>query len=376
MDVAQDVFIYIRGNSIQPSGSFQQATRCRNIKTLYFYGETDEHEAQYESLEDVKDAFKQNIITSKAITNLSTCLDENDNDKLIENSFFNLYCYNEYVKDIFHTDKEKHFENILKNNGFIVTSLGTPVKLDKETNDEMKSIVEQHNDEMFDEFLDAPERDLIKFDIFNKAITLLGLLEADRATLMHYKDIITNKYKLVEHLNIIRLMKDEMYIDAKLNQVYENGFDAKSINNIYNKIKLLRSIEATYDIKPLDVVTDRKGDIEMTDEMFTLFKSLFRTQKKKPTTFKELKQLYVGIIKHIASNDIISSKQDGKSKDGKRKEYSYSLDETLIKYHLELNKYINKNGKHFHSGFVERFGIDVKHTEICESDEECNFLDM
>ena len=34
VDVPQDVFIYIAGNSIQPSGSYQQATRCRNIKTL------------------------------------------------------------------------------------------------------------------------------------------------------------------------------------------------------------------------------------------------------------------------------------------------------------------------------------------------------
>jgi hypothetical protein len=32
VDVPQDVFIYIAGNSIQPSGSFQQAIRCRNIK--------------------------------------------------------------------------------------------------------------------------------------------------------------------------------------------------------------------------------------------------------------------------------------------------------------------------------------------------------
>jgi hypothetical protein len=39
IDVPQDVFLYIAGNSIQPSGSYQQATRCRNIKTLYYFGE-------------------------------------------------------------------------------------------------------------------------------------------------------------------------------------------------------------------------------------------------------------------------------------------------------------------------------------------------
>ena len=35
VDIAQDVFIYIRGNSIQTTGSFQQATRCRNKKQHY-----------------------------------------------------------------------------------------------------------------------------------------------------------------------------------------------------------------------------------------------------------------------------------------------------------------------------------------------------
>ncbi len=36
---SQDVFIHITGNSLQPSGSYQQTTRCRNIRTLYYFGE-------------------------------------------------------------------------------------------------------------------------------------------------------------------------------------------------------------------------------------------------------------------------------------------------------------------------------------------------
>ena len=40
IDVPQDVFIYISGGSILPTGSYQQATCCRNIRSLYYYGET------------------------------------------------------------------------------------------------------------------------------------------------------------------------------------------------------------------------------------------------------------------------------------------------------------------------------------------------
>ena len=36
IELNQDVFIHILGRSIQPSGSFQQATRTRQIKTFYY----------------------------------------------------------------------------------------------------------------------------------------------------------------------------------------------------------------------------------------------------------------------------------------------------------------------------------------------------
>jgi hypothetical protein len=42
IDTPQDVFIYINGNSILPSGSFQQTTRTRNINKLYYYCNVNE----------------------------------------------------------------------------------------------------------------------------------------------------------------------------------------------------------------------------------------------------------------------------------------------------------------------------------------------
>ena len=38
-------------------------------------------------------------------------LNKNDDAEIVENSFFNLWCYNEYVKDTFETNKLKHFEH-------------------------------------------------------------------------------------------------------------------------------------------------------------------------------------------------------------------------------------------------------------------------
>ena len=57
IDCPQDVFIYIKGNSIHPSGVFQQATRCRYIKSLYYYGEIESKDAKYNNIDEVKQQY-------------------------------------------------------------------------------------------------------------------------------------------------------------------------------------------------------------------------------------------------------------------------------------------------------------------------------
>jgi hypothetical protein len=112
IETPQDVFIYIAGNSIQPSGSYQQATRCRNIKTLYYFGEVSQRDAFYDSLEDVKACVAEAVQTSKAFNTTCTYVDEYDQIQVVKNTFFNLYCYNEFVRDTYETNKVKHFELI------------------------------------------------------------------------------------------------------------------------------------------------------------------------------------------------------------------------------------------------------------------------
>jgi hypothetical protein len=53
IDTAQDVFIYIKGKSILPSGSFQQTTRTRNMKELYYFCNCKSKQATYRNIDDV-----------------------------------------------------------------------------------------------------------------------------------------------------------------------------------------------------------------------------------------------------------------------------------------------------------------------------------
>ena len=60
----QDVFIYIHGQSINPTDSFQQTTRCRNINKLFYYSESKSNEPKYKSVDEIEKLYSEFIETS------------------------------------------------------------------------------------------------------------------------------------------------------------------------------------------------------------------------------------------------------------------------------------------------------------------------
>ena len=149
----QDVFIYIKGGSIQPHGMFQQATRCRNIDTLYYYGEVAEIPYMFDNLEQAKEDIKNGAKTSKELNDLCYYPNEEMENVFIENAFFHLYCYNEYVYDCYKTNKVKHFELILEANGFRLTEEGEKQKINPREKDNMRSVVNDIKMELFEQFM-------------------------------------------------------------------------------------------------------------------------------------------------------------------------------------------------------------------------------
>jgi len=99
-----------------------------------------------------------------------------------------------------------------------------------------------------------------------------------------FEGVLSSIESIDEHLNLILLLRSDEVVSTK------NYQEAA-------RIQFLKRIEVAYDIKPLDVALETTGSLEMGDAIFNLFKRLFRTAKKKPTTFQELRQLYVAIIK-------------------------------------------------------------------------------
>jgi hypothetical protein len=173
----QDVFIYIHGQSINPTDSFQQTTRCRNINKLYYYSESKSNEPKYNSVDEVEHLYSEFIETSDKLNEVCKTINMNYEEVISQNDFLKLYCY-EYTNDIFRTNKTIHYETILKNANFkIIDDNIKPVKFDKVKMNELKDDRIEQYDNLFDEYLNANDNDRTKnkFENINNNIKVLNL---------------------------------------------------------------------------------------------------------------------------------------------------------------------------------------------------------
>ena len=164
-------------------------------------------------------------------------IDVNDDCKFNENTFFKLFGYNEYLTDVYKTNKEYHFRQILKKNGYVMKELGKinklkPAKKAKMKKDKNNYTNEKFNDHIQNIQIDANINDKIDF------------LKLDTIEIREkYQKVVTDDYSKNDDLNLIKLFYDETLLNSKLMALNENNVEYKAIYSNYNKIKLLSSLE-------------------------------------------------------------------------------------------------------------------------------------
>lgn len=352
IDEAQNVFIYIKGDSILPSGSYQQTTRTRNMKNLYYYCNVEEKNEQFDTLEDVKTYYKNVSNASEKLNLMSLSIYDNCiNDDL----FFKIFTYNEYVKDIYNTNKKAHYENILLENKFVIKEEGKQLQIDEKYKKEMAYQTKIIEKRLFDNFL-IDNRKLKKYTNINNNIEALNLTNQNNEILIKYSDIILNSNNLTDHFNIIRLLKSDEYIKNKVKAEEEASFNLKCYNSIYHKIFILRTIELDNNIKPLNVEHFNKvsnKEVILSNDLYKNICYVFRSSKSKPTNQQELGVLYRGMIKNICDSDIFKIKRNNNIR-------LYSLNIDYIKNHIILNSFSNPSYTNYHEYFKNLFEIQDK----------------
>jgi len=357
IDKKQDVFIYIKGLTIDASESFQQLSRTRNIRDVYYFCNREGSGEQYETLEDVDTLYSEIIKNNDIINHLCSYLDDNDNVQISRNTFYKLFIYNEYVKDIYQTCRLRHFENILKDNGFELLKYDTKNNIEIKNDIEFKINIDMSliiNESIFMKYLDSENQDDEEFNELNSLIDLFKL-PREKEILLKYKDIFINEHYRTHHFNLIRFFKNDEYIDTKIKEIELSSSSIKCYNDIYHKIKILRKIQKDNNLSILNLNKNDDGEF-ICDNWDFIAKKIFRSEITKPKTRTEFNKIHISFIKNIIGHQYISSKQPRVSGVKTR---LYEFDRNKINEHIELNKYIsNNNYNSFSSEFRIIFDIE------------------
>jgi hypothetical protein len=117
--------------------------------------------------------------------------------------------------------------------------------------------------------------------------------------------------------------------------------NVKQLDEVANKILLLRKFEKDNNIAPFDInFVSENVKINIRDDEYKYLQTVFRMEKTKPTSKPELQKVYVGMLRNIFGNlNIINSK---KTKTKERKDittYSFNgeLNDKLFKLLFKTN---------------------------------------
>ena len=354
IDTAQDVFIYNKGRTLDPSAIFQQTTRTRNINTLYYYSELKNADPFYEKVDDCKQLYSNIHQTSKEINEVCVYMNENDMETIVENTFFDIFTYNEYVADIYQTNKTAHYENILKTNGFVLSQIGNVKKMSKVMNDELNQPLEEIKEQAFNDLIETGHTEDF---LLSSNIHMLKLENKDSEIIEKYKEIICDKFKLEEHLNIIRSLKDEEFIQQKIFDLERDNYNITVMSSTYHKIKHIQYLESRMKIKryQVDVKLDDITFFDISENEYALICKVFRIIRKKPSNNDDLFKLYVSMLRNIMTSDIVVSK---KGTTRKSQKITYTLNKDLIKFHIQLNMYANPYLRNFEDDLLTYVGVE------------------
>ncbi len=335
----QDHFIYAKGDSISPDSIYQQSTRNRNIDTLYYYFNSKQHNLFYDSLDYTKKYYKELMNANDVLNNVCRQLNEDDESCIIENRFYELYCYNEYIKDCFNTNKRIHYEQILKRKGFVLSTEGNEKKLSRENKKEIKSIM--LSIDIIDQYLkDTKENKDFDFKYENLR-NLIAYFKLKENELKTYQSILTNKFEREHYFNLINLLKGNEKKLLKIANLGRSSYEILQINSIENKINIIKKMYDRHKIKYLSL--DNFVDIDkinITDDEYKIIKHIFRSKKEKPVNAKELQKLLICMLKHIiAYTEVIEVKRTM----NKDKKYIYICKWNEEKFNFYMNLYKNKD---------------------------------
>jgi hypothetical protein len=147
----------------------------------------------------------------------------------------------------------------------------------------------------------------------------------------------------------MKLFKTDEYINSKIDDLNISSYSVKMINNVHNKIYLLRKFEKLFNIQPFDFnfKLDDNDISKLTDCEFIKYKKIFRSEKNKPTKLNDFKIFYKQMIENITGNNLNIIIKDKNKKVNGVKTYQYFINWDLIEQFYFMS--IRNGDEHYYN---------------------------
>jgi hypothetical protein len=203
-----------------------------------------------------------------------------------------------------------------------------PSQLSKELKTEMKEVVNECTEEIFNKWIEG-EIMHKNFDIRKNILKL-----SEKEDIIKYKEFVYDRTTFENHGKTVLLMKDKEFIKEKSNDMMSNTYKEFGIHNIFSKIELLEINEKETKIERFNY---DKATPKVTDATWNMILKLFRKTTKKPDNKVDVIKEYVGMVNNIAKV------YDGKQiKEKNERKTAYTLDVDTLTTSYKLDKFNDK----------------------------------
>jgi len=368
-DVETDVFIVSAGTTIDPKQIGQQATRCRNIKMLYYFMHNVSKAIKFNSLDECKQYVNRNReLYEEQLKDLNILYlsDPCKKPEICKGVFSELFYIIEYQSNILESNFIFQFNTILLDKGFTLDVIGdTNHKID--FSEELKKLTVKDREQMIIGVLNGS---IENKQMLNRIEDVLKILHLTRNDIIYnpvYWQIITNNKKFRGLLNFNRLVQD----NDTTEQVFVTGalyeFPENYISSIESKVKFCHKIENILNIRVLEhdsnLIASRQHEkVQFNGEtLLKNYHNLFEdSERARPIiTFMDYYKLLISCYNHLIAYDLFRINTTRKQINNER---SYVFDNVemkidIIKPYLEIYGKIYKHYHNLHDDIVNTFKI-------------------
>jgi hypothetical protein len=316
----QNVYQYIKGDSIMSNNIYQQTTRTRLIDEVHYFSCAIPHDAKYANLDQCIEINSKIVADNMNLLNVEIGI--SGEMQVVRNNHFYQYCYNEYIKDIYKTNVLKHYELILESQGFCLVKLtGDVSKMKTVDKKNVKVLLDDEKGEVFDLYvkelkeLEEEDREVVSITC-EKMHARAKYLGITTDNIILYQKYIESNNTFSKHLATRILFYSDKQLNKKINDMTDNMFDIEFIKSTVAKVKIIRKLENDCKISFMDVNFDNspKVKVKLSKKDHNIMVKMFRKrgENKIPETVYELKLFYVGLVRSIGENfiDVINVNQN------------------------------------------------------------------